>query len=112
MLFGVSSVSDATVAPELTGNTVTGNNRSVRIPFSSVPNAASGNDFTGNARDQVEIVGNNLSRNLTLEPGVYWLVSGRGAGVCRECSFGCSPGWCGRAARAGARTSVWRSRAR
>ncbi|MDF1555163.1 MAG: right-handed parallel beta-helix repeat-containing protein, partial [Deferrisomatales bacterium] len=77
--YGIYHV-DARAAGELTGNTVTGNAKPVRLPFSSLPNAAAGNTLTGNANDQIEFYGNTLTRNLTLPAlpanTAYYQVSG------------------------------------
>ena len=62
--------------PELEGNTVTGNQQPARLPFSVLPGPGDGNTLTGNTRDHIEVLGNTLSRPLTLVPGVYWQVSG------------------------------------
>ena len=70
---------DAPAAAEITGNSITGNGRSVRLPFSSLPGAGAGNTLFPNTRNQVEFYGNTLSRSLTLAayPGaVYCQVSG------------------------------------
>jgi len=64
-------------AVEITGNTITGNNKPVQLPFSALPDPASGNDLTGNTIDQIEVRGNTLGRALNLTSDMpYYLVTG------------------------------------
>jgi parallel beta-helix repeat protein len=67
----------ATASQTITGNTITGNAKPVRLPFSAVPGPGDGNTLGGNTVDQIEIHGNSLNHPLTLTPEmVYWQVGG------------------------------------
>src|SRR3989304_1931536 len=57
---------DTRNAPEITNNTITGNNIPVRLTFSSLPGASAGNILSPNTRNQIEFWGNTLSRSLIL----------------------------------------------
>ncbi|MEK7374994.1 MAG: right-handed parallel beta-helix repeat-containing protein, partial [Thermodesulfobacteriota bacterium] len=57
---------DARDAAEITNNTITGNNKPVRLPFSSLPGVSAGNILSPNTKNQIEFWGNTLSRSLVL----------------------------------------------
>jgi len=64
---------------EIKNNTITNNNISLRVPFSSLPDNNAGNTFFPNTNNQIEILGNVLERSLTLKSSpvnVYYQVSG------------------------------------
>ena len=64
-------------APELTGNTIVGNAKPARIPFSALPDIGSGNLLTGNTFDRLELRGNTLTRSVELDTSlVYYQVTG------------------------------------
>ncbi|MCI0636436.1 MAG: right-handed parallel beta-helix repeat-containing protein, partial [Actinobacteria bacterium] len=62
--------------PEPVDNVITGNAVGLRIPFAGIPRAAAGNTLAPNDADRMEVTGSTLARDLTVEAGVYWLVSG------------------------------------
>ena len=66
-------------APEITGNTITSNLKPVRLPFSSLPGTDAGNTLSPNSIEQIEFLGNTLSRSLVLPANpvnIYYQVSG------------------------------------
>ena len=70
---------DARNAPEITNNTITGNAKPVRLPFSSLPGPEAGNTLAPNTNNQIEFWGNTLTRSLVLTAGdvnVYYQVGG------------------------------------
>ena len=57
--------------------TVTGNSNGLRIPFSSLPSVEDGNTLRPNTRDVMELHGNTLSREVTLDPALpHYVISG------------------------------------
>ena len=76
---------------QLTGNTVTNNNRSIRVPFSAVPDQADGNVLTPNTLNHVGLYGGTLSRVVTLpdDVPVYYL---EGSGSIQAGASSNSPG--------------------
>ncbi|MFQ5515552.1 MAG: right-handed parallel beta-helix repeat-containing protein, partial [Myxococcota bacterium] len=74
-----SSIAAATSTPELRDNVITGNRVAMRVPVSALPGEGVTNDLSGNLESHVEVLGNTLLRNLTLDGSgisAYWQVSG------------------------------------
>ena len=63
------------VSAQLTGNTITGNKYSVRMPFSVLPDQVMQMTLTPNAFNHVQLYGGNLTRVVTLPDAVpvYYL---------------------------------------
>ncbi|AZQ13034.1 right-handed parallel beta-helix repeat-containing protein [Shewanella khirikhana] len=63
-------------------NRILQNGSAVRLPFSALPGVDDGNEFVGNQRQEIELVGSELRRNVkTAERQTYRLVSGTGTVV-------------------------------
>ena len=78
--YGVYHYSAGAV-PIPTGNTITGNGHAARLPFSALLGAEHGNSFTANTDNTLYIVGDSLSRSLSLNSDqAYYLVSGETGG--------------------------------
>ena len=57
----------------ISGNTIMGNSRPFRLPFSALPSASDGNVISANTHDVWEVIGDYRQVSLALEQGpVYW----------------------------------------
>ena len=65
--YGIFSESYSTNFKPIDGNTITGNNIPVRIPFSSLPSEGDTNIFSPNTINVVEIINNALSESKRLK---------------------------------------------
>ncbi|HMV65201.1 MAG TPA: right-handed parallel beta-helix repeat-containing protein [Myxococcota bacterium] len=69
--------SDSTCCGRLIDSEVTDNGNAVQIPFSSLPSVEDGNVIGPNTRNVVEIRGDTLSRDVTLDADLpYYVVTG------------------------------------
>jgi hypothetical protein len=67
-LHGVYFRSSSGIGP-LTGNTITGNGITMRIPFSGYPDVDDGNLLSPNGDDRIEVLGNTRYDDLTIPAG-------------------------------------------
>ncbi len=91
---GIYYQSAANALP-ITNNTITGNAKTVRLPFSAVPSASDGNTLAPNTNTTIYILGNYRIQDLALSAGsthVYYQIDRTTASIAAGSELSVSPG--------------------